>query len=121
MTDYEQRRSEILNAMAQLDRMQCGHLSEQFFETQRGGRKVLRGPYYVLQHWLDGKKVCRRVPAEQAQQARLDVEGYRRFELLAREFAQITERWTLERAVEPESKKNAPKFKRNATKRRKPS
>ena len=104
--DILRRRDEILQEMAKIDRMQRGTLSEQFFKTKKAGREVIHGPYYVLQQWMNGKHCSQRVPAKEILPVRGAIEGRERFEKLAQEFIEITERLTRERDGDPEAKKN---------------
>ena len=114
------RRDEILQEMAEIDRMQRGTLSEQFFKQKKGGREVILGPYYVLQHRVGGKH-SQRVPAEDVLPVRSAIEGRKRFEKLAQEFVEITERLTQESVGNQDAKKNVSKSRRQNTKKPKPS
>ena len=107
--DILRRRDEILQEMAKIDRMQRGTLSEQFFKAKKAGREVIHGPYYVLQQWMNGKHRSQRVPAKEILPVRGAIEGRERFEKLAQEFIEITERLTRERDGDPEAKKNGTK------------
>jgi hypothetical protein len=118
--DILHRRDEILQEMAEIDRMQRGTLSEQFFKQKKGGHEVILGPYYVLQHWVSGKH-SQRVPAEDVPPVRSAIEGRKRFEKLAEEFVEITERLTQETTQNQDAKKNARKSTRRNTKKPKPS
>ena len=95
LAELQQRRAQILDEIAAIDRLRRGHLSEQFFKSTRDGKTSRRGPYYVLQRWCQGKNLCERVPADQLQPVRQGVEGYQRFQHLAEEFAAVSEQITL--------------------------
>ena len=69
--------------MAEIDRMQRGSLSEQFFKRMKDGREVIHGPYYVLQHRDKGKHCSQRVPVKNLAPVRSAIEGRERFEKLA--------------------------------------
>jgi hypothetical protein len=101
----QQRREQILQEMAAIDRLRRGHLSEQFFKTKRQGKTVRQGPYYVLQRWFQGKNLCERIPADQVEPVRQGVQGYKRFRQLAQEFAALSEELTLLADRLPEAKK----------------
>ena len=106
MPTLSQRRQQILDEMARLDRLQRGYLSQQFFTRQRGGQTIRQGPYFVLQHAFKGKKAARRVPAEEVAAVKADLVAWRRFESLAEELAEVTEQMTLESRADADSKKN---------------
>ena len=107
MTSLSQRRQQILDEMARLDRLQRGYLSKQFFTRERGGRTLRFGPYYVLQHGAKERRVCRRVPADEVNSVEADLAAWRCFEKLAEEFVEVTERMTLASESDAESKKKA--------------
>ncbi len=103
----QQRREQILQEMAAIDRLQRGHLSQQFFKSVRRGKSILRGPYYLLQRWLHGKNLCERIPADQVEPVRLAVEGYQRFQKLADEFVELSEQVTRQAGLLPNGKKKS--------------
>jgi len=92
----QQRKAQILQEMAEIDRMQRGRLSEQFFKKTKEGRETTLGPYYVLQRWSEGRNLCQRVAAQEVASVRSAIEGYERFEKLAEQ--------------DTDAKKNARKF-----------
>jgi Family of unknown function (DUF6788) len=91
--------------MAAIDRLRRGHLSQQFFHSTRDGQPFRQGPYFVLQRWFQGKNLCQRVPADEVEPIRQGVEGYKRFQQLAEEFAAVSEKLTLLADDLPEAKK----------------
>lgn len=99
------RREQILQEMAAIDRLRRGHLSQQFFNSTRDGKPFRQGPYYVLQRWFQGKNLCERIPADQVEPIRQGVEGFKRFQQLAEEFAAVSEKITLLAERVPEAKK----------------
>jgi hypothetical protein len=110
MPNPTQRKAQILQEMAEIDRMQRGRLSEQFFKRFKEGREVTLGPYYVLQRWCEGKNICQRVPAREVASVRSAIEGYERFEKLATEYVEISEAMASQRdKLEEGAKKNARK------------
>jgi hypothetical protein len=121
MSELTHRRDELLQEMAGIDRMQRGCLSEQFFKVNKDGREIIRGPYYVLQRWRAGKNVCERVPAKDVDSVQSSIEGYKRFEKLAEEFVDITERLTRQTGQDQDAKKNATKSAKRGSRRPKPS
>ena len=119
MSDIICRRDEILQEMAEIDRMQRGSLSEQFFKLMTDGREVIHGPYYVLQHRVKGKHCSQRVPVKNLAPMRSAIEGRERFEKLAQEFVEITERLT--RETDQDSKKKPTKSAKRSSRKPKPS
>ena len=105
LIELQQRREQILQEMAAIDRLRRGHLSEQFFKTTRQGKTFRQGPYYVLQRWFQGKNLCERISADQVEPIRQGVEGFKRFQRLAEEFAVVSEQITLLAGRIPEAKK----------------
>jgi hypothetical protein len=91
----EDRRNALLEEMRSIRSMRRGTINEQYFKTYSKGNKEMKrqGPYYVLSRREGGKTVSRRMnsPAE-LEQARREVEEYKKFLLLCREFEQLTTR-----------------------------
>lgn len=103
----QQKRQEVLNQIAAIDRLRQGHLSEQYYQrTLQDGKVRRQGPYYVLQSQRGGRKHSTRIPPEQAEQVRHDVENYQRFRQLTQELAELTEQCTMAMDA-PTSKKNS--------------
>jgi hypothetical protein len=121
MSDPIERKTQILHEMAEIDQMQRGRLSEQFFLDKRGGSEVTRGPYFILQRWCGGKNICERVPAKDVPSVNSAIEGYERFEKLAQEFVEITEQMTRKSGQNQDAKKNRTKSAKRTSKRPKPS
>jgi len=75
--------------------MRRGTINEQYFKTYSKRKKEMKhqGPYYVLSQREGGKTVSQRMnsPAE-LEQARREVEEYKKFLLLCREFEHLTTR-----------------------------
>lgn len=103
--DQQKRRREILKEMAQIDCMEKGRLSEEYRERHKDGEKVRLGPYYKYQRWEDGHNVSRRVPTVEVERLRNAVDGYHRFEELAKEYSEITIGMTRNRSKEGAKKK----------------
>lgn len=106
----EQKRAEILDEMRQLERLRQGTISEQYY----GSGESKQGPYYVLQGYADGKHWSRRIPRDQLEQVRADLEAGAHFKDLCKEFAEVTEEATI-MADQPLSKKNARKRSKSVT------
>ena len=93
--------------MQSIDRLRRGSLSTQFFKPHPPGSTPRRGPYYLLQGFLHGKKFSQRIPQDQAAQVEEDVENYRRFQRLAEDFVTVSDQITRLQDQRPDSKKNS--------------
>lgn len=107
MTSFSlaKQRNQVLEQMGSLDRMRRGSLSRQFLKATKG--KAARGPYYVLQGYLKGKKFSERIPTEKAPQIEEEVENYRRFQQLCEQFVTLTDQMTRLADEQAGSKKNS--------------
>ena len=105
----EARRLAILDSIKAIRSMRRGSISEQFFPVLRRGQKqtARRGPYYVFTRHRGSRTVSRRLITPQAlRQAREDVEAFKHFQALCREYEQLTEKLgEVERGTEPEKKR----------------
>lgn len=90
----QQERTRILHEMAQIDRMIRGHVSQQTFHKEHGGKTVTQGPYFLLQRRENGRNNCQRVGAEELDAIVGSVEAYHRFQKLAQRYALLTEQMT---------------------------
>lgn len=100
-----QQQQSLLQQMQDIDRLRRGSLSRQFFPAA-GPRGARRGPYYILQGFLGGKKFSERVPQDQAPQVQQDVDHYRRFQALAEDYVTVTDQLTRAQDAHPGAKKN---------------
>ena len=90
----ESRRLAVLENIKAIRSMRRGAITEQFFPVLRKGQKqaARRGPYYVFTRHQGSKTVSRRLTTPQAlQQTREDIDAFKRFQALCREYEQITE------------------------------
>ena len=101
-----QRQQGLLQQLQAIDRLRRGSLSQQFFKSP-GRPATRRGPYYVLQGFLRGKKFSERVPQDQAAQVQQDVDNYRRFQALAEEYVTVSDQIARLQDQRPDSKKNS--------------
>lgn len=102
IAQIEARRQEILAAMATIRSLERASLKEQMLPVKHKDKKepVLRGPYFVLARWENGKTRSKRVPAGEVERVRQDVDNHKRFLALSKEFEELTERLgELERAA----------------------
>ena len=110
----EERRQEILEEMDAIRSMEQATLKEQMLPVKHKGKEepVLRGPYYVLAHWENGKTHSRRVPRGELAQVKQDVANHKRFVALCKDFGKLSHQLgQLERAQEDdmEATKKKPK------------
>jgi hypothetical protein len=110
LQQLEARRLAILDSIKAIRSMRRGSVSEQFFPVVRQGQRqtVRRGPYYVLTRHRGSRTVSQRLRTPEAlRRAREDVEAFRRFQALCREYEQLSEKLgELERGTEPEKKRS---------------
>ena len=90
------QRDQILDQIRALDQMRRGSLSRQFFASPKNDPSTRQGPYFVLQGYLQGRKVSRRISSEQAAEVQTQVANYKRFRELAERFVTVTEQITLQ-------------------------
>lgn len=100
-----QQQQSLRDQMQAIDRLRRGSLSCQFFPAT-GPRAARRGPYFLLQGSVGGKKFSERVPQDQAPQVQQDVDHYRRFQELTEEYVTVTDQFTRAQDAHPDSKKN---------------
>lgn len=104
-TDLHQQRQDILEQMQGLEQMRRGCFSRQVFQRKGPGSGAGQGPYFLLQRYEHGRKVCERVPAAHAAEVAQQVKNYQRFRQLAEQFVEVTD--ALTRQSEQGSKKNS--------------
>ena len=93
MLKIERRRSEILEQLRDIRSLEKGTLKEQMLKVKHKDKEepVLRGPYYVLARWANGKTQSRRVRGEELEHLKVDVANYQRLKLLVCEYEELTE------------------------------
>lgn len=110
LQQIEAQRLAILDSLKAIRSMRRGSITEQFFPVQRKGRKqaARRGPYYVFTRHRGSKTVSQRLTTAGAlQQAREDVEAFKRFQTLCRDYERLTEKLgEHERKTEQEKKRS---------------
>jgi hypothetical protein len=95
LQQLEAQRLAILDSLKSIRSMRRGSITEQFFPVRRQGQKqtVRRGPYYVFTRHRGSKTVSRRLTTPEAlQQAREDVEAFKNFQALCRDYERLTEK-----------------------------
>jgi len=88
----EVERIQILEELRTMKRLRRGQISEQTLKKKGAdGRIHEYGPYFVWQASLSGKKRSQRIPLEKVDQAREDLETYKRFQQLCERLASLME------------------------------
>jgi hypothetical protein len=109
LQQLEAQRLAILDSLKSIRSMRRGSITEQFFPVRRQGQKqtVRRGPYYVFTRHRGSKTVSRRLTTLEAlQQAREDVEAFKNFQALCRDYERLTEKLgAIERETAQEKKR----------------
>ena len=113
----EERREQILDRIASITNMQPGTLTEEFRQGAIGkdGKPSRLGPYYKLQVWRDGANRTCRVPADQADDLREDIENYHTFGQLCRQLAELNIEHTLALRAAQTSAADSGESKKNST------
>ena len=91
----EAQRLAILDSLKSIRSLRRGAITEQFFPVHRKGQTPTgrRGPYYVFSRHQGSKTVSQRLTTPEAlQQAREDVEAFKNFQALCRDYEQLTEK-----------------------------
>ncbi|MCX7048802.1 MAG: hypothetical protein NTX50_25360 [Candidatus Sumerlaeota bacterium] len=108
-TQLQNRRDEIIKELASLPPMRKGSITQQWLQTVRkDGSKTRRGPYLVYSYKDKNKTISKRVPRQQEDLYRRQIESFRRFQKLSAELVQISQRLADRAASDPDdSKKNS--------------
>lgn len=119
--DVEKRREAVLSDMRGIRSLERGSITEQYLKVpQKGGKPLLRGPYYLMSRREDERTVGYRLttPAD-LERAKRDVEAHRRFSALCQEYERLTERLgKLERGTGDDGdKKKVPRLRSNKTRK----
>ena len=87
----------LLDQIAQLGTLRRGQISEQYYKrTNAKGKTVRTGPYYVWQAWVKGKKRSIRIPKDDVQAVRKEMEAHKQYKGLCQELADVMEQMSLE-------------------------
>jgi len=120
--ELEARRDAVLEQMRSMRSMRRGTITEQYLKVKHKGKKepVLRGPYYVFARWEGTKTASKRLrsPAE-LERAREDVDAYKRYVQLCKQFEELSERLgELEhRSEDVDAQKKTPKSRLSRTRK----
>lgn len=88
----EQQRLNILDQIGKIRYMRRGTINEQYLRVpQKEKEALLRGPYYVLSRNEDGRTKSSRVNKTELEQVRQDIEAYKEFQKLSKEYVDVTE------------------------------
>ena len=87
----EQQRLSILDQIGKIRHMRRGTINEQYLKVPQKEKEALRGPYYVLSRNEDGRTKSSRVNQAELEQVRQDIEAYKEFQRLSKEYVDVTE------------------------------
>lgn len=84
-------REQIIERIASIATMQPGTLTEEYRQGAIGedGKPARLGPYFKLQVWRDGANRTSRVPANQAESWREDIDNYHIYGQLCQQLAEL--------------------------------
>jgi len=109
LNSFGERRERILEQIRNIRFMRRGTINEQYLRVpQKNRESLLRGPYYVLSWNEGGRTHSLRIKPGDLEQAEQDVEAYKSFQALAKEFAEVTEAMTREVRSGTEDLKKTP-------------
>ena len=93
MEELERRKSEIITEIQEIQTIRRGSVNEQYLKVPRKGKEPsIRGPYYVLARNENGKTVSIRINTpEELGLIQKDIESYKKFTRLSKEFVLVTE------------------------------
>jgi len=105
-TKLQKRRDDIVKELASLPPMRKGSLTQQWLQTfRKDGSKTKRGPYLVYSYKEKNKTVSKRVPRQQEDLYRRQIESFRRFQQLSAELVGISQRLADVAASDPDDRK----------------
>ena len=119
LEDLVRVREEIIEKIKEIRTMRRGTINEQYLKVPRKEKEPsIKGPYYVLSRNEGGKTVGFRLNSqEELELATKDVEAYKEFNKLTKEFVSVTESITdiIRSGEKTDPKKNKKCTKRNTT------
>lgn len=112
-------REQILDRITSITTMQPGTLTEEFRQGAIGkdGKPSRLGPYYKLQVWRDGANRTSRVPANQVDYLRQDIDNYHTFSQLCRQLAELNIQHTISLRAAQSSSADPGEGKKNSTRK----
>lgn len=88
----EQERLAILEKIGKIRHMRRGTINEQYLSVKQKGKEPMRrGPYFVLSKNESGKTKSIRLHKNELNQVQQDVEAYKEFQKLSKEYVDVTE------------------------------
>lgn len=116
MNSLTKQRNLIIDQLKSIQRIRRGQISEQYIEKPGADGKMKRfGPYYVWQASIQGKKRSHRIPKEDVEKVREDLQGYQEFKDLCEQLVDVTEQMTCQE--ERQGKKNDTKSRKLSPKK----
>jgi len=113
------QRDALFDEMQTIDRMRRGTLSRQVFLKKDAQGQHDQGPYYVLQSFHHGKKLSRRIPADQAPAVQEHVQNFKRFQDLADQCVTLTDQITqIDEGLDDAKKNSSPRRSRKSSSRK---
>ena len=93
LEDLVRVREEIIEKIKEIRTMRRGTINEQYIKVPRKEKEPsIKGPYYVLSRNEGGKTVGFRLNSQkELELATKDVEAYKEFNILTKEFVSVTE------------------------------
>ena len=119
--DLEKRREEIIMKIKEIRTMRRGTINEQYLKVPRKEKEPsIRGSYYILSRNEGGKTIGFRLKnQEELELAKKDVEAYKEFSKLTKEYVTVTENITdilrSDKKTDSDSKKNRTYTTKNIT------
>jgi hypothetical protein len=117
------QRDALLKELNSIDRLRRGSLSQQVISRRQGDHTIIQGPYFNLQGFHKGKKFNSHIPADKAQEVRLHVQNFKRFQELADECITLTDQITQMAEGLDDAKKNSrpQRSKKSSSRKHRPS
>jgi len=104
----EERAAEVLKEIAALGPMRKGSLCKRVLKRKTGkGEMRTRGPYWYYTFKEKGKSVSKMIKDSEAELYEEQIENFRQFQELTREYAALSQRIADRQAQPSEGKKNS--------------
>ena len=103
----EARKEEIIKEIQSIRAMRRGTINKQYIKvTHKGTDPALKGPYYVLTKKEQGKTVSKRISSDRVDKITEETETHKRFNNLAKEFVDLSEKMADTLDLKEDAKKN---------------